>query len=99
MDTEFEWDDDKARSNEQKHGITFEEASTVFGDPLAVIFDDPEHSDEEPREIVVGYSNHSRLLIVSFTHREPAVRIISARRATPRERDKHERSLFGGSAP
>ena len=99
MDTEFEWDDDKARSNEQKHGITFEEASTVFGDPLAVIFDDPEHSDEEPREIVVGYSNHSRLLIVSFTHREPAVRIVSARRATPRERDKHERSLFGGSDP
>ena len=96
MDTELEWDDDKARSNEQKHGVTFEEASTVFGDPLAVIFDDPEHSDEEPREIVVGYSNHSRLLIVSFTQREPAVRIISARRATPREQDKHERSLFGG---
>lgn len=96
MDTQFEWDDDKARNNEQKHGITFNEASTVFDDPLAVIFDDAEHSDEEPREIIVGYSNHSRLLIVSFTQREPAVRIISARRATPREREKHERSLFGG---
>lgn len=96
MDTQFEWDDDKARSNEQKHGITFEEASTVFDDPLAVIFDDPEHSDEESREIIVGYSNRSRLLIVSFTQRDPAVRIISARRATAREREKHERSLFGG---
>ena len=96
MDTQFEWDDDKARSNEQKHGITFNEASTVLEDPLAVIFDDAEHSDEESREIIVGYSNHSRLLIVSFTQREPAVRIISARRATPREREKHERSLFGG---
>lgn len=61
-----------------------------------VIFEDRVHSDEEPREILVGYSSRSRLLIVSFTHREPAVRIISARRATPRERDKHERSLFGG---
>ena len=96
MDTQFEWDDDKARSNEQKHGITFNEASAVFDDPLAVVFDDPEHSNEEPREMIVGYSNHSRLLIVSFTQREPAVRIISARRATPREREKHERSLFGG---
>lgn len=96
MDTQFEWDDDKARSNEQKHGILFNEASTVFDDSLATIFDDPEHSDEEIREIIVGYSNRSRLLIVSFTQREPAVRIISARRATPRERDKHERSLFGG---
>ncbi len=96
MDTVFEWDEDKARTNEQKHGIGFEEASTVFGDPVAVIFEDPVHSDEEPREILVGYSSRSRLLIVSFTHREPAVRIISARRATPRERDKHERSLFGG---
>ncbi len=96
MDTQFEWDDDKARSNEQKHGITFQEASTVFDDPLAVIFDDPNHSDEEPREIMVGYSNRSRLLMVSFTQRDPAVRIISARRATPREREKHERSLFGG---
>ena len=96
MDTVFEWDEDKARTNEQKHGIGFEEASTVFGDPVAVIFEDPVHSDEEPREILVVGSSRSRLLIVSFTHREPAVRIISARRATPRERDKHERSLFGG---
>ena len=96
MDTEFEWDEDKARTNEQKHGISFDEASTVFGDPVAAIFEDPDHSDEEPREIIVGYSSRSRVLIVSFTHREPAIRIISARRATAHERDKHERSLFGG---
>ncbi len=95
MDTQFEWDDDKARSNEQKHGVTFQEASTVMDDPLAVIFDDPEHSDEELREIIVGYSNRSRLLMVSFTQRDPTLRIISARRATPREREKHERNLFG----
>ncbi len=96
MDTEIEWDEDKARTNEQKHGISFEEASTVFADPIAVIFDDPDHSEEELREILVGYSNRSRLLIISFTQRDPAIRIISARRATPRERENHERSLFGG---
>ena len=54
MDTKFEWDEDKARSNEQKHGISFAEASTVFADPIAVIFADPDHSDEEGREIIVG---------------------------------------------
>ena len=96
MDIKFAWDEDKARSNEQKHGISFEEASTIFADPIAVIFDDPEHSDEESREIIMGYSNRRRILIVSFTHRDPTLRIISARRATPRERDNHERSLFGG---
>ena len=96
MDTEFEWDEAKARVNEQKHGISFDEAATVFGDAAARIFEDPEHSDEEPREIIVGFSSRNRLLIVSFTYREPAIRIISARRATPHERDKHARSLFGG---
>ena len=56
MDIKFAWDEDKARSNEQKHGISFEEASTIFADPIAVIFDDPEHSDEESRE------NHNGIL-------------------------------------
>ena len=75
MDTKFEWDEDKARSNERKHGIGFEEASSIFADPIAVIFDDPDHSEEESREIIVGYSNRRRILIVSFTHRDSTLRI------------------------
>jgi uncharacterized DUF497 family protein len=81
-------------SNESKHGVTFEEAMTVFADPLAVIFDDEEHSDEEPREIIVGHSAKGRLLLVSFTERGETVRIISARRATKRERKDYEESPF-----
>ena len=88
----FEWDDDKAASNEQKHGVTFVEAATVFDDPVAVIFSDPDHSDDEEREIIVGYSQRDRLLVVSFTSRPPNVRIISARRASPKERHKHEQN-------
>ncbi|HQU42013.1 MAG TPA: BrnT family toxin [Pirellulales bacterium] len=91
---EFEWHADKAASNEKKHGVTFEEAMTVFADPLAVIFDDEEHSDDEPREIIVGHSAQQRLLLISFTERGEAVRIISARRATKRERKDYEENSF-----
>ena len=78
----FEWDHRKAETNERKHGVTFEEARTVFDDPLAHIFDDEEHStDEESREIAIGDSARNRLLLVSFVEREPdVVRIISALR-------------------
>ncbi len=93
---EFEWDEAKAESNERKHGVSFAEAATAFADQLAVIFPDPDHSDDEEREILVGYSERNRLLIVSFTERPPNLRIISARVASPRERRNHEESPFGG---
>ena len=86
----FEWDANKAALNSQKHRITFDEASTVFADPLAAIFDDEWHSVEEDRELIIGYSDRSRLLIVSFTERGDTVRIISARETTSRERRDYE---------
>jgi uncharacterized protein len=90
MSYSFEWDDAKARSNEQKHGVSFPEAATAFADPLAAIFPDPDHSDDETREILVGVSDRNRLLIISFTERGESIRIISARVATPSERKRHE---------
>jgi uncharacterized protein len=92
---EFEWDPVKAELNRQKHSVSFEEASTVFDDPLAVIFDDEAHSLYETREIIVGHSVHQQLLFVSFTERERRIRIISARRATPREQRDYESGTAG----
>ena len=92
----FEWDAEKAAANEQKHGVSFAEAAMLFADPLAAIFDDPEHSAEELREIILGHSGRERLLVVSFTEREGAIRIISAREATRRERRDYEESPLGG---
>ncbi len=89
----FEWDRKKAASNANKHGVTFEEAQTVFADPLTIVFGDDEHSDEESRDIAVGHSTDGRLLLVSFTERDRAFRIISARRATRRERKRYEEGL------
>lgn len=86
----FEWSPSKALINEQKHGVSFEEAQTVFDDSLALIFDDEAHSIEEIREIIIGHSAQNRLLLVSFTERNGRIRIISARRATPRERRDYE---------
>ena len=86
----FEWDEEKARSNKAKHGVTFPEAASAFADPLAAIFSDPDHSADEIREILIGESERGRLLIVSFTERGEAIRIISARGATPTERKRHE---------
>ncbi|MFY9823370.1 MAG: BrnT family toxin [Thermoanaerobaculia bacterium] len=88
--TEFEWDEDKAAASLAKHGLSFEEALTVFDDPLAAIFDDEHHSTGELREIIIGHSSQDRLVLVSFTERPKAVRIISARPATRREREKYE---------
>jgi uncharacterized protein len=88
---EFEWDKRKAAANFKKHKVTFDEASTVFSDPLARIFDDPEHSAEERREIIVGHSILNRLLLACFTQRESdAIRIFSAREATRKERQDYE---------
>lgn len=93
---EFEWDEAKAATNERKHGVAFPEAATAFADPLAAILPDPDHSAGEEREILVGYSERGRLLVVSFTERPPNVRIISARVATPAERRNHEENPMGG---
>lgn len=95
MSLQFEWDEDKARSNARKHGVAFEEASSVFSDPLAAIFTDEAHSDEEPREILIGHSTPGRLLVVSFTERAEAIRIISARPATKLERRDYEQRPLG----
>jgi uncharacterized DUF497 family protein len=93
MSVQFEWDQSKAAANAQKHGITFDEAATVFADSLAAIFDDQPHSTEELREIIIGHSIFQRLLLVSFTERSPdVVRIVSARKATQRERRDYEES-------
>ncbi len=85
------WDPEKAELNLRKHGVSFEEAKSVFGDPLAATFPDPDHSKEEYRELTIGYSEMGRLLVVSHAERRRAVRIINARMATRRERRDHER--------
>lgn len=87
---EFEWDINKNIKNFSKHGISFEEAQSVFFDDFARTFDDPEHSVIEIRELIFGYSNKNRLLIVSFTQRKDAIRIISARKVTKNERKLYE---------
>ena len=96
MDLRFEWDETKAETNFSKHGVSFQEAQIVFLDPLARIFDDELHSVDELREIIVGHSSDGHLLLVSFTEREIGlVRIISARRATKRERSDYEENQYG----
>ncbi len=82
----FEWDEDKAASNLAKHGVSFEEARAVFDDPLFLDYYDPDHSHEEHRFIIVGQSREGRLLMVSYTERGEAVRLISSRTATSEER-------------
>ena len=90
MAISFHWHGEKANSNLAKHGVSFQEAATVFGDPLAAIFPDEKHSISEIRELIIGHSSKQRLLIVSFTERRTAIRIISARRATRKERKNYE---------
>jgi uncharacterized DUF497 family protein len=87
---DFEWDSENAAGNVRKHGVSFAEAATVFGDPRAITFPDPDHSDDEEREITVGWSARNRMLIASHTERDGRVRIISARRVTKAERDLYE---------
>lgn len=87
---EFEWDPEKAEINVRKHDVSFAHASTMFGDPLSLTFHDPDHSDEENRYITIGSSADDVLLIVSHTDREERIRIISARKATRRERRIYE---------
>ena len=86
----FEWDIKKAESNERKHGITFDEASTVFADPLSLTIHDPLHSEDEERLVIVGGSHKNRMLTVVHAERGDNIRIISARKATKNERSYYE---------
>jgi hypothetical protein len=89
----FEWDESKARSNLTKHGVAFEEAATVFGDPLSLTVRDPLHSDEEDRFVTIGASSGFNTLVVVHTDREDRVRIITARRATRAEVKNYETGI------
>jgi uncharacterized DUF497 family protein len=86
----FEWDEEKALTNLRKHGVAFSEAQTVFDDDLARITEDEDHSADEERELIIGYSVRGRLLVSSFVQRGERIRIINARTADPRERRRHE---------
>ncbi|PYT10974.1 MAG: hypothetical protein DMF51_16770 [Acidobacteria bacterium] len=88
----FEWDPEKARTNVRAHRVGFEEAATVFGDPLSMTIQDPLHSTGEHRFIIVGRSRRGRLLVVAYTERGDRIRIISARLAARRERRQYEES-------
>lgn len=85
----FQWDTGKAETNKSKHSVSFEEAATVFGDPMALTFEDPDHSVGEERMLTFGVSCKERLLVVVHTDRRHTIRIISARKAT-----KHERGIY-----
>jgi uncharacterized protein len=89
----FEWDERKAAANKRNHGVTFDEAATCFDDPLQVAFYDPDHGDDENREILVARSEHGSLLLVVYTLRSDTIRIISARKTTPKETRDHERGI------
>jgi len=86
----FEWDANKAASNLAKHGVSFQEATTVFGDPVSITIPDPAHSQTEDRFIILGRSHQGRLLVVIHTGRGDNIRVISARRAGRRERKQYE---------
>ena len=90
MAYEFEWNAEKAADNLRKHGVSFDEAVTAFGDPLSILLPDPDHSVGEERYLVMGTSTQNRLLVVAFVERPPRTRIISARLATRRERHDYE---------
>lgn len=87
---EFEWDPEKARRNLRKHRVSFEEATTAFGDPFSISIPDPDHSDDEVRFVLLGTTFTGKLVVVVHTDREEAVRIISARLATNGERRDYE---------
>ena len=95
MGLQFEWDLNKASSNQRKHKITFEEAVTVFADTLGVTVADPDHSVNEERYITVGLSQRRRLLIIAHTERGGRIRIISARELTATEKRAYEQGTYG----
>ena len=91
MALEFEWDPVKAELNLKEHGVSFDEATTIFRDTLSITISDPDHSDYEDRFIDIGMSHRMQLLVVSYTERNDKIRIISARRATRAERKNYEK--------
>jgi len=93
MPLQFEWDDNKARANLAKHGVSFEEASTVFADPLSITIPDPTHSQAEDRFIILGQSHRRLLLVVVHTERGDKLRLISARRGSRNERKQYEEGI------
>jgi uncharacterized DUF497 family protein len=90
MALEFEWDPAKAESNLKEHGVSFDDATTVFRDTLSITISDPDHSESENRFVDIGMSHRMELLVVSYTERKNRIRIISARRATRAERKNYE---------
>ena len=93
MALEFEWDQEKARANLAKHQVAFEEAITVFADPLARIFDDEQHSADELRELIIGHSIERRMIVVCFMTRGTRIRLFTARKATRIERKDYEENV------
>lgn len=93
-DLRFEWAAKKAKANLAKHGVSFEEATTVFFDDLARVTDDPDHSTGERRLLIFGYTTAGRLVLVNFVDRETSIRIISAREATRSERKRYEQDIL-----
>ena len=89
MGLRFEWDEQKAKQNLRKHGVSFEEAATVFGDPFSMTIADPLHSTAEQRWVTMGSTHRQRLVVVVHTNRGSTIRLISARKATRRERKAH----------
>ena len=90
MPLRFEWDPEKAKSNLKKHGVSFEEAATAFGDSLSLTVEDPAHSESEDRFVTIGMTAAGRIVVVVHTDRKDAIRLISARLATGRERRTYE---------
>lgn len=90
----FEWDENKEKKNIIKHNVSFTEATEVFYDYFASIFDDREHSNDEKREILIGHTKNYKLLVVVFTERNNAIRIISARKATKQEQKQYENNKY-----
>ncbi len=87
---EFEWNVAKAETNKQRHGVSFDEAATAFGDPLSITIPDPDHSDDEDRFVLLGETYQGRLVVVVHTERSERIRLITARLATRRERRSYE---------
>ena len=92
MGLKFEWDRRKAVLNIKKHGVSFEDAATAFGDPLSVTIHDPKHSDDEDRFLVLGETQDKKLVVVAHTDRKDTIRLINARPATRQEREDYEKS-------
>jgi len=89
----FEWDENKAKSNVVKHGITFSVAVTIFADPYLLFTEDSQHSQQEEREWAIGVAENGLLIVVVFTIREEKIRIISARKASKTERKQYEQGI------